>query len=36
MTDLEIVLLDLLRNHTDPEQAMIIAIKIISDFLKQS
>lgn len=35
MTENEIVLIETIRNHPDPEQAMLIAIEIISDFLKQ-
>ena len=35
MTENEIVLLEIIKNHSNPEQAMLIAINIISDFLKQ-
>ena len=35
MTENEIMLLDTIKNHPHPEQAMLIAIEIISDFLKQ-
>lgn len=35
MTENEIMLLDTIKNHPNPEQAMLIAIEIISDFLKQ-
>ena len=35
MTENEIILLDSIMTHPDPEQALLIAIEIISDFLKQ-
>lgn len=35
MTENEIVLIETIKNHSEPEQAMLIAIEIISDFLKQ-
>ena len=35
MTENEKVLIETIKNHSDPEQAMLVAIKIISDFLKQ-
>ena len=36
MTNTELELLNLIRNSDDPEQALLIAIKIITDYLKQS
>ena len=36
MTNTELELLNLIRNSDDPEQAIITAIKIITDYLKQS
>lgn len=35
MTENEIMLLDTIKNHPNPEQALLTAIEIISDFLKQ-
>lgn len=35
MTKNEIMLIETIRNHPDPENALAIAIKIISNFLKQ-
>ena len=35
MTDNELELLELIKNQPNPEQAILIAIEIISDFLKQ-
>lgn len=36
MTDHELELLYIIRNHENPEKALEIAIKTITDFLKQS
>ena len=33
MTNNEIVLLDMIRNNANPEQALVIATKVIIDFL---
>lgn len=35
MTENEIALINLIRNNKNPEQALITAIEIISNFLKQ-
>lgn len=35
MTENETALIETIRNHPDPEQAILIAVEIISDFLKQ-
>lgn len=35
MTNNETMLLDTIKNHPNPEQALLLAIEIISDFLKQ-
>lgn len=35
MTENELKLLETIKNHPNPEQAILIAIEIISDFLKQ-
>jgi hypothetical protein len=35
MTENEIMLLKLIREHNSPENAIVIAIEIISNFLKQ-
>jgi hypothetical protein len=36
MTENEIMLIEAIRNHPNPENAIVIAIEIISNFLKQS
>lgn len=36
MTDYEIELLNIIRTHDNPEQALEIALQIIIEFLKQS
>ena len=36
MTENEIQLLNLIRNNENPEQALVTAIQIITDYLKQS
>ena len=35
MTENETLLIEMIKNHPNPEQAMLIAIDIILDFLKQ-
>ena len=35
MTEIEVALIETVRSHPNPEQAMIIAMDIISNFLKQ-
>lgn len=35
MTENEMMLLETIKNHSNPEEAILIAIQIISDFLKQ-
>lgn len=35
MTENEIELIETIKNHSNPEEAMLIAIQIISDYLKQ-
>ena len=35
MTENEIKLINFIRNHDNPEQALIIAIEVISAYLKQ-
>lgn len=36
MTENEIKLLNLIRNNENPDQALVTAIQIITDYLKQS
>ena len=35
MTENEMMLIETIKNHSNPEEAILIAIQIISDFLKQ-
>jgi hypothetical protein len=35
MTENEIELIETIKNHSNPEEAILIAIQIISDYLKQ-
>ena len=35
MSENEIALIEMIRNHPNPEQAFYIAVEIITDYLKQ-
>lgn len=35
MTENELELINMIRNHDDPEKALLTAVKIVTEFLKQ-